>query len=378
MAIIRLLQAGQRRNTPGIAPAVTACNTGMVKQGKITTLFAAAVVGLCLPTAHRAEPGSPLPAAGLSEPMAPGQQDKELEVLIQTLKDGSPAERQRATIALGNKRDARAVEPLIGALADPDSFVRNFAARALGNLGDRRAVEPLTRSLGDESALVRRTAAQALGRLRDPAPVASLIKALGDGSVLVRSAAALALGAIADPGGVKALIAALGDESIAVQDAAVAALLDVGDPAIPALVDALGDWNLGPKSAETLQNLDWKPSSDDDRVRLQVARRDKKSLLADWEQAKRVLLADASSRASRRTVNAIYALIGIGQGDVLGDLVAILDAAGTREMAELFLNCGNARLADAARAWALKHGDARLEESARTVGLIQWGGMGPT
>ncbi len=302
-----------------------------------------------------------------------GQLNRELEDLIRALGEGDNSARQRAAITLGNIGDPGAVEPLIKALDDEDSFVRDFAARALGSIGDPRAVDPLIRALRDASVLVRRSAAKALESIDNPVAVEPLIQSLDDESVLVRRSAAAALGSVADPRGTEPLVESLGDENIAVRDAAAQALAEIGDAGIPVLVNAIGDWNLGPAIARILESLKWQPSSNEDRVRLNVAQRNGQALLEEWEIARRVLLADAMGGNRRQVENAVYALIGIGQNEVLDDLVGVLRAKGTISMAEAFLNCGNSHLSDAARAWALQHGNGIEGGADRSA--IKWGGM---
>jgi hypothetical protein len=71
--------------------------------------------------------------------------------------------------------------------------------------------------------------------------VPALIQALGDSDWDVRRAAAEALGKLGDPQAVPALIQALGDSDWDVRRAAAEALGELGDPqAVPALIQALG------------------------------------------------------------------------------------------------------------------------------------------
>jgi HEAT repeat protein len=91
-------------------------------------------------------------------------------------------------------------------------------------------------AIGDPQAVqalrsenVRRAAAEALVKIGTPA-VPALIQALGDSDWDVRRAAAEALGAIGDPQAIPALIQALGDSSWGVRRAAAWALGKLGDP----------------------------------------------------------------------------------------------------------------------------------------------------
>jgi len=67
-------------------------------------------------------------------------------------------------------------------------------------------------------------------------------------------------------------------------------------------------------------------------------------------------LADLQSGDRRKTENAAYAFVSLGKEEIIPNLIDTLDTHGTKEMAEMYLNCGNTRLADAARSAASKHG----------------------
>ena len=71
----------------------------------------------------------------------------DFESLIAALKDGDPAIRRQAVIALGTRGDRRATNEIIRSLKDRDDDVRLEAVIALGRLGDARAVEPLIEKL---------------------------------------------------------------------------------------------------------------------------------------------------------------------------------------------------------------------------------------
>jgi len=318
-------------------------------------------------------------AAHRSESPWETQENPQVDLNIKALADEDATVRQHAAISLVNIGNAQAVEPLIKALDDPDYFVRNFAARALGGIGDRRAVEPLIKSLDDDNILVRRSAAEALGSIGDSRAVEALLNALNDKGYLnelFRRRVAKALGDIRDPVAIEPLISALGDEDSYIRSGAALALVEIGEAAVPRLVNALCDWTAGPQLAYILENLNWQPEKEEDRVRFNVARRNKEALLENWEVTKKVLLADAGSKDARQIENAVYALIGIGQPEVLEELVRIMGASGTVEMAQVFFNCGNEYLSDAAQSWALEHGDTIESEAGSSV--IGWGGMQPS
>jgi HEAT repeat protein len=307
------------------------------------------------------------------ETEADGPRGEEFGDSLKALREGDSYERHRAAIALGRSGNTEAVEPLIKALNDEDLFVRSFSAVALGNLGDRRAVAPLIKAMGDESLIVRSSAATALGSLRDPSAVDSLAKALKDENYLVRRAAAEALGSLGDPRGVDPLIEALRDEDSYLWNGASIALTQIGSAGIPRLVNALGEWVTGPRAADVLKSLGWQPASDEERVRYDVATRNAKALVQNWEMARKVLISEANQGNDRQAENAVCALIGAGQEETLDGLAGILRKRGSKELATIFLKSGNTRLAGIAEAWAKEQG---IEINAGdNPGPVTWGGM---
>jgi len=301
--------------------------------------------------------------------------NQKIQDLIKQLEEGDSYDRQRAAMELGTSGNTVAVEPLIEAFNDEDNFVRDFAPRALGNICDTRAVAPLIKTLNDEHLLVRRSAALALGSLGDTRAVNALIRALNSEDFMLRRAAAKALGYLGDTRAVAPLIGALGDEDAYIQSGAAAALADIGEPALAELVDALSDWTTGPRVAEILRDLNWQPLSAEDRVRLDVATRNRRSLLSNWETAKKVLMNDADSENSRKDQNAVSALIGIGREEVVDELIEILGEKGTREMVNAFWDCGNDHLHEAARDWARKHEHEDELETEDERPIVEWGRM---
>jgi HEAT repeat protein len=78
------------------------------------------------------------------------EKKRDVEGLIDALKQGNADIRRKAASSLGRIGDARAVQPLIKALDDKDFYVRGDAAKALGEIGDKRAVTPLKRAMESE------------------------------------------------------------------------------------------------------------------------------------------------------------------------------------------------------------------------------------
>jgi hypothetical protein len=317
------------------------------------------------------------PEQGGASPITPAfpdnTQSSAFENLIKALRGTDSYERHRAAVALGRSGNSAAVEPLVEALEDPDYLLRSFAAEALGNLHDSRALNPLVKALADDNQRVRRSAAEALGSLRDPKALDSLVKLQTDNSVLVRRSVAIALGNLGTAEAVKPLIKALSDVDGYVSDGAVVALTNMGKVGIPNLVNALADWNLGPKVSEILRALDWQPSSDEDRVHSYVAERNRNALLNDWDTVRKVLVSDAKTDDEAQVNNAVFALVGLGQENALDDLAEILRVRNSPEIAKVFLNSGNARLSAIAREWMREHSVEIKSENA--AGTVTWGSL---
>jgi HEAT repeat protein len=306
---------------------------------------------------------------------ANSEQNQEFEDFLKALRSDDSYERQRAAIALGKSGNPAAIDPLIKALTDEDTFVRSFSAVALGNFKDPRVLDPLIKALEDGNQRVRRSAAEALGSLRNPNALDPLVKLLNDENVFVRRSAAQALGDLGNPKAVDPLMKALGDRDDYIRTGASIALTAIGSAGIPKLVNALGDWTLGPRVAEILKSLSWQPASDEEIIRYGVASRNKEALSRNWATAKKVLISDANSGNSAQAENAVYALIGIGQEETIEELAAILRTKGNLEMAGAFLESGNARLSELARNWAAEHG--KVIKAREDSGIVKWGEIKP-
>jgi HEAT repeat protein len=322
-----------------------------------------------------------------------GQDDdhRAVEPLIAALKDSNSDVRSSAVRALGELKDSRAVAPLIATLNDSDRHVRSGAAQALGKLKDRRTVEPLIAALKDSDWEVRSDAARSLGEIADSRAVESLIAALKDWSGGVRMSAANALGEIGDRRAVASLTATLKDSDSQIRGTALGALSRINNPrsvkpiivaaksllddlfgrsyalsalesisdarAVPLLVENLTDWFNGRGVAAALARHGWSPTTPQEQVHLWIAQRDKVKLLFNYgDMTKPVLLNDITSPIKRISANALYAGIGLGSADFISDAIATLNSRGSVEMANAFLNSGQADLQRAAETWATSRG----------------------
>jgi len=226
-----------------------------------------------------------------------------VEPLIGALRGREAVLRRDAAEVLGRLKDARAVQPLACLLSDDEEReVQSEAAAALGRIGEP-GIETLTLALSSENWNVRRSAAGALGDARSPRAVDALVKALEDKDGMVQTLVAQALGEIRDQRAVPPLSALLKGESRELREAAAWALAKIKYPTDPQPLNA----------AVTSRDL---------------------PIIAG---AYRYLIMNGSTAAEDALVEAL------GQhGDI--------------PMAQVYLNCRNKRLEEAARKWAADHG----------------------
>jgi HEAT repeat protein len=284
-----------------------------------------------------------------------------LRVSLQIGKLNSPdaAVRVKAAAELGRFRSSRAVAPLIAVLNDTDPGLQKGAAQALGQIGDLRALEPLHAALkaAKDYDEVQTACAQAMGSLGPSAleplmadlkdkdldaaagsgleqlgapAVDPLIATLSDANPDLREQAAEILGEIKDPRAVPPLVAALEDKESSVRKYAAAALGEIKDsradqPLIAALKDSGSD--VRQAAANALGEMD--------------DTRSVTFLLSALNDRNTEVIAGANTFFVQRGVP--------GSEDAL---IEALNKYGDESMAEEFLNSGNQKLADAARAWA--------------------------
>jgi HEAT repeat protein len=135
------------------------------------------------------------------------------------------------------------VQDLARALRDGSEVIQEAAARVLGRLKNVEAVPSLIRALKQTSKKVRDTARQALVSIGEPAipHLVDTIQKKRDEEI--RRAAAEVLGQIRSPRAVKPIIETLRNvrSALAIYDSLRGALVSINEPAIPVLVEALGD-----------------------------------------------------------------------------------------------------------------------------------------
>lgn len=279
--------------------------------------------------------------------------------IIKTLMEGDWFAKMNAAVALGKTKNPLAVEPLIRTLNDHGygesySMVRPYVAKALGEIGDSLAVDALLVVLETPMDPAGSEAAIALGKLNSKRSVDLLIKSLKD-NILVNPAAE-ALGNLHARNAIKPLIAALNQFCHSDGDIANA-IAKIGDTsAIPNLVYVLPNWNNGPQILTSLYTLGWKPESISDTIHVCVAKKNWYQLNKFWKEAKEILISDLYSKRECVVENSVNCLLTLGKIEMVPILIDFLNVDGSKEIAEIFLNCGNTKLSTAAKAWASDYG----------------------
>lgn len=340
--------------------------------------------------------------------------------LVEALGDDSPEIRSEIVGALSDYKDHRAIEPLLEALNDPTASVRVKAINVLSDIQDARAVEPLILALDDSQPDVRVASAAALAKFDNPGIIPPLVSRLNDIDAEARKAirktllgkewkpqtpqeeayyciakrawircselgsvalaplllelkqpespfqvdAARTLGEIKDASVIQALIDAIAATQWSDDDfkrkklirSASKAIAKFGYQAVPALKKTLTQWYTSQYSAGILTEIGWKPRNNEDEIHYLVAKRADSDLKALWSDAKQVLLKDIKSPDTDRLNYALYAFIGIGKDEIIGDLLAVLESHGTIQIAEAYLNSGHEKLISGAENWTSQRG----------------------
>lgn len=139
------------------------------------------------------------------------------------------------------------------------------------------------------------------------------------------------------------------------------------------LPGALANWQGGPHAADALDALGWQPANDLERIRYAGARRSREALETDRAMTDAVLMHDVQRKTYAPVENAVWLFIGLGDPEIIPQLIATLNDSGTKVMAEAYLNCGHADLHAAASDWARRHGYSI--ESGFGANPVGWGGL---
>ena len=105
-----------------------------------------------------------------------------------------------------------------------------------------------------------------------------------------------------------------------------------------------------------LHSYSWTPHTSRQRVDWRVTSRDREALNANWDTTAAVLLADIVSGERAGAEYAMEAFVALGRDEIIPPLRNALKKHGTKDLAEVHLNCGNDVRGDAGERWGHAHG----------------------
>ena len=192
------------------------------------------IIGNLIRVAHSAQHDARVATAGA---LAEIDLELALPVLLAAMREGTPAVRRAAVLALW-QLEVPLLPSLQDSLAASGATLTDATRVAIHNLRER-GLPTLLMLLMNEDARLRRCACQGLAWLQDGAGVPGLVQLLHDGDDLVCIEASAALGGLGDAMAAPALVANLRHDNWRVRRAAAMALATLGDAALASLTPAL-------------------------------------------------------------------------------------------------------------------------------------------
>ena len=292
--------------------------------------------------------------------------EKAIEPLMYSLThDACPNVRAAAAVSLGKLGDSRIIDALIRALTETREYagdflystdecvnVRNSVIEALGSVGDEQAVETLISIYRSDhkqpdsgNEVTHKSAARALARIGSSRAIETLVEYIShhrdDTSFEICIEALMARG---DIRGLAMIFASLGITipNFEVSGWVKSMLVKFGEKSIAPLIDAMKDGRRSVREAAVaaLDELGWRPESDDDRIWYWITIQDWASVLGQGQAAikplikifycsmsvEKILYADMSSSSFRSFENRVHleaarALVKVGDGNALDSLV---------------------------------------------------------
>lgn len=187
------------------------------------------------------DPSAHVRATALSE-LEDSKNPGTIPVIINALQDKEVTVACRAARCLGHLKADPAFDPLLTILNNKKEYadLRADAAIALGDIGNQKAIPYLTSCLKDKDSQIRCGAAVALGRLKATTALPQLISMLKDRKAEIRIYAAHALGKIGNAQACDALAAAAKDKDFTARNSAITALSNMNDkPAYSKLIEII-------------------------------------------------------------------------------------------------------------------------------------------
>ena len=355
--------------------------------------------------------------------------------LVTALQNPDPQVRKHIVISLSLFKDSRALESLLSALSDPNIEVQTVAIDVLGKIDDPQVIQPLIQKLETNDIEVKHHTILALGNKDDPRVIAALkpllshkdaeirttageilvkknwqpktladkgfecvikhdwnlceslkehaveplILELQDANSNIRVESARTLGYIQDIRAITPLITSIeltqwtpDDNNDEIIKSAQKALIRYGRDALPELINYLTDWYTSHYLVEVLESIHWIPRTDVQLVHYQIARRAKDEIIRNWALAKTVLLTDINEGNEQRRNNAIFTLIGLGNNELMPQLLSTLKSQGSVTLAEAYLNSYNDALEAAAVRWATDN-NLEVKKFGKGNSPVRWG-----
>ncbi len=264
------------------------------------------------------------------------------EICMPLLSDSEPAVRREAIRTIGALHDVTHSALLVPLLHDVDPDTRLMAAIELFRLGDRRG----------HDALITELPRKAEAELANQGEYHSYREL--DVFTLLRVA-----GEVADARLIPWLGRIVTDEKYTpgLREVAAESLGHMHNAAATGpLLATMSNWRMSRTVGAALVELKWQPSTMEERVHFLVARRDGTALRAIVQEARSVLVADLQSSDPYVLETAASALIGLGQTDLVDEILDVLERKGSARFATALLNSHQPELEEAARKWAAKRG----------------------
>ena len=232
-------------------------------------------------------------------------------------------QRNRRNRLLSSRRSFRSIPPIESLIG---IFRAKFAIEALGLIGDSRAVEPLIEYMENSGKSSPPSVAEALGRLGDKRAAEPLISRLDQTEF--GAASALALTEI------------------------------LGQKALEYIIPLLPKWGAYNELITAILKLGWRPQTEAEHVYVWAATNNRGEILANWEQTKRILLTDLKNENKSMRAIAVFMELKKDDPAVISGLLNLLRGGGStsESAANEYLNCGHARLIDAAANWFVNKG----------------------
>lgn len=249
--------------------------------------------------------------------------------LIAYLKRNMPAkpqnipQRNRRRRLSSRRRPFRSISPIE---TRSNIFQLNYVIEILGEIGDPRAVEPLLEYMKYSGKSCPPAVATALGQLGDSRAIDPLIARLDQ--TYLGAASALALTEL------------------------------LGEKALEHVVPLLPQWGAYDELIFAISRLGWRPRTEAEYVYVWASTNNRGELLTNWEQTKRVLLPDLKNEYKNQRAISVFLELKKDDSAVVSSLLNLLNSRGptSESLANTYLNCGHARLIDAAAIWLVNKG----------------------